>query len=295
MLFAGFVVALVSAVVQSVAFVFSRAFILKHRDPVKLTVYSQVWMALIGAAILAAIWPWQKVDFTPRVLWIIAAFSLTGNLAYVCFFQAMKVIEASRLSSLLGMKMVTLAIFNIIVFRDFPTAWKWAAIVLSSVAAVGMNFSGGRLPLRGCVMLFITLCCYAVTDTLAKMLVEEMPGNNLCLQSLAATGLNFGSLGLVSSLAFVRMKFETAPFKSAFRYGACWILAMVGLVASLHLLGVMLGNIVQSSRGFFSVLIGYALWKAGRSDLEPAASGKMWVRRCVMALLMALAMVLYVR
>ena len=293
-MFTGFVVALVSAVFQSVGFIFSRAFILKHRDPVKLTVYSQVWMALIGAAILAVIWPWQKVEFTPRVLWILTGFSLAGNLAYVCFFQAMKLIEASRLSALLGMKMVTLALFNIIVFRDFPTAWKWAAIVLSSVAAVGMNFSGGRLPFRGCLMLFITLCCYAVTDTLAKMLLEAMPGNNLCLRALAATGLNFGALGVVSSLVFFRMKFEMAPFRSAFSYGACWIFAMVGLVASLHLLGVMLGNIVQSSRGFFSVLIGYGLFRCGRSDLEPPASLGMWVRRGVMAALMVLAMALYV-
>ena len=291
---AGFVIALVSAVFQSVGFVFSRAFILRHRDPVKLTVYSQLWMAVIGAATLAAIRPWQPVEFTPRVLGILALFSVTGNLAYVCFFQAMKLIEASRLSSLLGMKMVTLAIFNIIVFRDFPDGWKWAAIVLSSIAAVGMNFSGGRLPARGCVMLVVTLCCYAVTDTLAGKLVAEIPGPNLTTRSLAATALNFGALGALSSLVFIRMKFEPAVFRAAFSYGFCWMLAMVGLVASLHLLGVMLGNIVQSSRGFFSVLIGYALFRCGRRDLEPPAPPRMWVRRGVMAALMALAMGLYV-
>ncbi|MBQ9787205.1 MAG: EamA family transporter [Lentisphaeria bacterium] len=293
-MFAGFVIALVSAVFQSVGFVFSRAFIIRHRDPVKLTIYSQVWMAVIGVVILAAIRPWQTVEFTPRVLGILALFSTSGNLSYICFFQAMKLIEASRLSSLLGMKMVTLAVLNIIVFRDFPTAWKWAAIVLSSAAAVGMNFSGGRLPLLGCLMLFITLCGYAVNDTLLHMLVGKIPGPSLTTRALAATALNFGALGVVSSLVFVRMKFEMALLKSAFSYGACWMLAMVGLVASLHLLGVMLGSIVQASRGFFSVLIGYALLKCGRSDLEPSAPPRMWVRRGVMAMLIVLAMVLYV-
>ena len=295
MLLWGFCAGLASAVFQSVSYVFSRIFINRHRDPAKLTVYSQLWMALIGTLILLAISPWQRVTPTPRLLLMLVGFAVCGNLAYLCFFRAQTEIEASRLSSLLGLKMISLMILNIVVFRDFPSAWQLTAIILASAAAVGMNFSGGRLPWRGCLMLCVTLCCYAVTDTILAMVMNELPGENLPLRAMATAALNFTALGLLSSLWFVRGKFEPAVMKDAFNYGALWITACTGLAASFGLLGVMFGNIVQSSRGFFSVLIGFWLLRRGRDDLEPAVTGRMWVRRGVMAVLMALAMVLYVR
>jgi hypothetical protein len=93
---------------------------------------------------------------------------------------------------------------------------------------------------------------------------------------------------------FIKYKFSGRAFKDSLPYALCWYTAMCGLLASFDLVGVMLGTIIQASRGFFSVVIGYALLKTGIDKLEPEVSGRMWVRRCIMAVLMMAAMALYV-
>jgi hypothetical protein len=135
-----------------------------------------------------------------------------------------------------------------------------------------------------------------VTDNVAAMMVKAVGGDTpLMLRSVAASSLAFMSLGILSSLTFIKNGFEMKCMKGAFGYGAVWFAAMIGFLATMNMLGVMYANIVQVSRGFFSVVIGYMLLKTGIDKLEPEVSGRMWLRRAVMALLMVAAMALYVR
>ena len=291
----GLGIGLLSAVLQSTSYCFSRNFVLKHPGQAwKLSVYSQLWMTLFSLLALALISPWQQLVFTPRVLILSGLFGIFGNLAYFCFFRALQLIEASRLSSLLGLKIIMLAVVNALWLKHIPTGLQCVAIMLSALAAVGMNFSGGKIPYQGGIFLGITLGCFAITDILATELVAAIPGKILLLRSMAASGLSFGVLGVISSMAFLRMKFERDCLRDAFGYGICWFTAMIGLLASFNLLGVLLANIVQAGRGFFSVVLGAILLKCGFSALEPPVSRKIWIRRGIMALLMILSMVLYV-
>lgn len=318
MLFWGFVVGIGSAILQSSAYIFSRRFAVKQKSAGKLTAYSQLWMLLMGLLTLLVISPWQRVVFTRELIVLMIIFSVFGNLAYFCFFRAQEEIESSRISSLLGLKMISLAFFNMLLLKYFPDLLKlcgvdnalstadirqfspgiyqWAAIIISSFAAVGMNFSGGRLPWKGCVFLTMTLLCYAVTDNVAAMMVKAIHGDTpLMLRSVAASSLAFMSLGFLSNFTFLKDGFDFKCMKNAFGYGALWFAAMIGFLATLNMLGVMYANIVQVSRGFFSVVIGFILLKTGIDKLEPEVSGKMWLRRVIMAVLMIVAMALYVR
>lgn len=292
----GLGIGLLSAVLQSTSYCFSRNFVLKHPGNAwKLSVYSQLWMTGFSLLALAVISPWQQVTFTPKILLLAGLFGIFGNLAYFSFFRALQLVEASRLSSLLGLKIIMLTVVNALWFRHIPDGWQGVAILLSALAAVGMNFSGGKIPYQGGIFLGITLGCFAITDILAAEMVAAMPGNSLLLRSVASTGLSFGVLGVISSLAFFRMKFERDCMRDAFGYGICWFTAMIGLLASFNLLGVLLANIVQAGRGFFSVLLGALLLKCGFAGLEPPVSRKIWLRRGIMALLMILSMVLYMK
>ena len=55
----------------------------------------------------------------------------------------------------------------------------------------------------------------------------------------------------------------------------------------------MYGNIIQASRGIFSVLLGLWLLHLGFKDLEPRVDRKAWMRRFLMAIVMIVAMFLY--
>ena len=68
---------------------------------------------------------------------------------------------------------------------------------------------------------------------------------------------------------------------------------MLFLYISFGLIGVVFGSIIQAGRGIFSILLGIVLLRAGVEKNEPDVSGKIWLRRSVMAILMLSAMILY--
>ena len=282
-----------SALLQSTSYVFSRRFVLKHHDPGLLVVYSQAVMCLFGIATLAATLPFVRLPLTGQFGALLATFVAASNIGYFCFFRALREIEASRLSSLLGLKIIVLAAVSITLLHQPLHGLQYLAVTLSAVAAVGMNFTGGPLNRRGCLFLLLTLLAYATADLVETKMILLMPGDRLFLNSIAVTGIAFTALGCVSSLALFRMKHSRQCLVDAIPYAVSWYLAMIFLFASFGAIGVLFGNIIQASRGLISVLLGVVLLKAGLDNLEPRVEAKAWLRRIVMALLMLAAMSLY--
>ncbi len=292
---AGFVIGIASAVLQSLSYVLSRNFMLKHGSSEKLAVCSQIWMMLLGGAALLVISPWQRIIFSRQVLLFTGVGVVCGQCAYICFFRALQEIEASRLSALQGLKMIALAGLNMAFFREYPSMVQWMAILLASFAAVGMNFSGGRLSLKGSVYFAAALICFAGADLGVCELTAAIPGTSPLLRALAAAAFSFVVMGVCALGLLCKTGFDRRAFAGALPYGVCWFTAIALLLASFDLLGVMLGAIVQSGRGIFSVLIGFLLLKYSASAQEPPVSIAIWCRRACMAGLMIAAMFLYVR
>lgn len=294
-MFTGFLIGIISAVLQSLSYIFSRKFVLKYNSPGKLTVFSQFWMMLLGAALLLLLLPWQKVEINCRLLLLTGGGIVCAQSAYFCFFRALQEIEASRLSALQGLKMIALAGLNMVLFSQYPSLWQWLAIVLASFGAVGMNFSGGRLSFKGMVFLAAALISFAGSDIVSALIIKAVPGNSPLLRAMAGTAFFFLCLGICSIPGMIKCGFDRKMLRDALPYGICWFFAIAILLASFDILGVMLGAIIQSSRGIFSVLLGALLLKCGFSALEPPVSGKTWLKRGIMAAVMVLAMFLYVR
>lgn len=289
----GVLAGFLSAFLQSSSYVFSRRFVLKHHDPGRLVVCSQAIMCLFGLITLAATLPFVRIPVTGEFFTLLAGFVVASNVGYFCFFRALREIEASRLSSLLGLKIVVLAAVSALLLHQPPHGMQYPAIILSAVAAVGMNFTGGPLNRKGCLFLLLTLLSYATADLVETRMILLLPGDRLFLNSIAVTGVAFTALGAVSSLAFFRIKCSRACFADAIPYAVSWYLAMIFLFASFGAIGVLFGNIIQASRGLISVLLGVLLLKAGLDRLEPRVGARAWVRRAVMAVLMLAAMALY--
>ena len=283
----------VSALLQSTSYLFSRRFVLKHRNPGLLVVYSQLVMFGFGLLTLAATLPFVRVPLNGTFCMLLVVFVAASCSGYFCFFQALREIEASRLSSLLGLKIVVLAAITVAILHQPLNDLQYLAIGCSAVAAVGMNFSGGALSPRGCLFLLLTLLTYATADFVETAMILMMPGESLLLNSVAVTGVAFSVLGCVSSLAFVRLKWNRSCFIDAIPYAAAWYLAMLFLFTSFGAIGVLFGNIIQAGRGLISVLLGLLLLRFGLAGLEPRVGARAWTRRAVMAVLMLIAMTLY--
>jgi len=92
-----------------------------------------------------------------------------------------------------------------------------------------------------------------------------------------------------------------APWRSisgwryAIPFSVCWYLAMVALFACFGIIGAVYGNILQSTRGLFSILLGAWIGRLGHLHVEqPVARGAL-ARRLLGAALMCLAIWLYGR
>lgn len=295
-MFFGVFIGLVSAVMQSAAYIFSRRFVNEFHSSLKLVIYSQFLMGIMGAAVFAATFPF--VGF-PRgaELWKFAAaeavFVAAYHVAFYCFFKALNEIEASRLSSLLGLKVVVIALITYPFIHAKLNALHLLAVALTAVSAVGMNFSGVRIGGRGALYLALALLGFSTTDITGTLFVKAMPGNAVTLKAICATSLAYVFLGLIAAAALLKLKFDPRALAGALPYSALWFTAMLLLFASFGMVGVVFGSIIQASRGVVSVIIGILLARTGYVAVEPDVPVRVWVRRAVMAALMVAAIGLY--
>ena len=288
----GLFIAAVSTVMQSAAFVFSRRFVVRFGSPVELVIYSQLWMGIMGAAAFAATICGTSIPWSREFVLTAAIFVLAYNLVFFFFFKAMSLIEASRLSSLTGLKVIVVALLALLFFHERLTSGRIAAVLLTAFAAVGMNFSGGRIGWSGAFYLLLSLLGFATTDVTGAHLVKLMPGASVTHEAICVMSLCYFVLGALSGSVFARKKFSRRLFVGAFPYSALWFSAMMLLFASFGIIGVVFGTIIQAGRGVISVLFGVALTRYC-GDIEPEAPLRMWIRRGVMSLVMLGAMVWY--
>ena len=76
-------------------------------------------------------------------------------------------------------------------------------------------------------------------------------------------------------------------------YAAVWFSGMAAFYACFALCGIVLGNIVQNTRGLLSIALGWFVARAGRTDLEERVSRAVLARRVAAALLLLAAVALY--
>ena len=290
----GIVTGLLAALLQSGSYVFSRQFLARHNSSWQLIVYSQLAMGLLGG-ITMLFMPFGNLfqDLVPFLLtllfWI--ASMMIGQYA---FFRSLKEIEASRLASLLGLKILILAAISLIFLNGRISVLQTLAIFVSAAAAMGMNWSGGgRLSLKGCIWLFQTLVFYSLADLAETRMVLMVQTGNMIRDGIIIGGVSYFGLGVLTLPALIRCKRSWKLLRDAVPFGVAWFYAMTALYMCFGLLGTVFGNVVQSSRGLFSVLIGLILAEMGATRIEAKVSKSAWIRRGIAALLMMLAIFLY--
>ncbi len=290
----GIIAGVVTALLQSFSYIFSAGFMMKYKSSLRLVIFSQLVMGVFCLPIAPLLFPVELWKMLPEFLlgilmWVL--FFVTGQTA---FFNTLRSIEASRVSSLLGLKIIVLSVIYVLWKGHGLGSWQWLAVFLSAIAAMAMNWSGGsRFTLRGMLWLALTLVAYSLTDMAETYLVRMPASGNVIMDACGVAAVCYLLLGILTLPMLFKYRWSRKQFVMAMPFGLAWFLSQVSLFICFGLLGTVFGNVIQSSRGLFSIGLGIILLHYGYGKLDAKIGGKMWLRRGIAAALMTIAIIIY--
>lgn len=311
----GIAIGLLAALLQSLSYLVSASFVRGNAGrpgaATALVARSYLVMGAFSALALPAICHAHPGQVPPFALWGgAAAGAIVSNMvAQAAMFFTLKAADASRVSPLLGVKILFLALLGIVFAGDRYGAWQWTGIGLALVSALLLSRSGGRLGAAGIVGVAVTALAYAGSDfcirlqqtafhefgqRLAASGGEPLPVVAANLTILWGDYVLGGLAGLVALPFTGRYPAREWP-RHVLPYAAVWLGAMTLLYLSFELLGVVHGTIVQSTRGLISIALGWALARLGGSALERRLAPRAFAGRVFAGALMFLAILVFSR
>ena len=272
---------------QSLSYLTSAFFIRRHQSALKLLICSQVAMGIGSLVLLPFFWK-NEIFHLPSELWgFLGLWILMFMLGQGGFFLSQKLIESSRLASLLGLKIIVLSAIWILIFRQTLNFLQIIGILLSVTAAFAINWSGGkRFDFKALVVLTMTLVFYSITDFTETHMVLMCNHGSVVRAGIAVTLLCYTVLGVCSLPVLLKMKWNWKMQRDAIPFSLLWLFSQMTLLICFGFIGPVFGNVIQSIRGIFSVVFGVTACKLGFDVMENAASKKVWLRRALAALLM---------
>ena len=283
----GISLGIATAIMQSLSYLASASFIKKHGSGFKLLIFSHLAMGAISAVLLPFFLPVKffaggTVSIVFMSVWIVTFVLGQGG-----FFFSQKYIESSRLASLLGLKIIVLAIASLMLFGGRINQLQIAGILLSTVAAFIMNWSSGKaLCGKGIIALAISLVAFSATDLTETEMVLFADQGNIVSAGIGITLLCYLTLGICSLPFLFKIKWNWTMQKDALPFALLWLISQMTLLICFGILRPVFGNIIQSSRGLFSVAFGIIACRLNWDVMEFCNDRKMWVRRGIAALMM---------
>ena len=305
-LFFGIIAGLTAAFFSSVSYLISRHHGARERHASRrLLIFAHVIMGFTcglfalssysSEILFSQIWRWN--------IWL-PCFVSTGTYFFgtSAVFRVLRRTEASRLSPLLGLKIIALGLIVSLVFGQTLSVEQWFAVMLCAAAAILLQQGGSGLPVQSLIVLSCGCICFAIADLGIVEMIDAMQ------DAVALSRFSVGCLALLVTYVFIGLiasplaLFEYArhpqPTKrdwlAAGEYSAAWLLAMFGLYACIGFVGVILSTILQSTRGIVSVVLGAIVSGQGWHQLESRVERNVFCRRLFSALCMTAAIALSV-
>jgi len=101
-----------------------------------------------------------------------------------------------------------------------------------------------------------------------------------------------GGFGLII-LFFTPGKSTKDTWLYSLPFAVLWLMGMFFLFSSIGSVGVVFGNILQSTRGLLSIILGVFVAYAGFEALEPKMTKKILIQRILAAVLMGVSVALF--
>ena len=291
----GIMLGLGAAAGQSLSYLFSRLYVLRSSGAVvRLLILGHVFMGVMSLAILPML-PLKHLPPLSTYAWPLAAATGFYLLGQVGMFVALRYTEASRASPLLGLKIAILAVVSSFYFHHNISPVQWLAVVAAVIAALMLRTSGGQM--SGKTVAAITLACiaYSISDINITALVLSLRALGPVASTMTAVVFCYlisGALGL--ALLPWAGRPNGHDWRYALPWAASWFGAMLLLFACFGSIGVVFGNIVQSTRGLISLGLGVLISVAGHVHLEKKVPASVWLKRGIATLLMCGAVALYI-
>lgn len=260
----------------------------------KLLCLSHIIMGVVSLPFILFVRPAGMPSFSGYIVSLLCCtgFYLIGQ---TFFFAAIAHSEPSRISPILGLKVLMLAVINATFLGVSFSATKWVAVGLSTVAIFLLSNSGGRLPWR--TLLFAVLACagYSLSDLNIKILVDHFSFMGVLSRSILTGSMTYALCGVAGAvgLAFCRGRIGRETWLYALPFSMTWFISMIFLFSCFSLVGVLFGNILQSTRGLISIVLGVAIAHMGFEDWESKVSKKVFLHRILAAALMVGAVGLF--
>jgi drug/metabolite transporter (DMT)-like permease len=271
----------------------------------RLLLLAHVVMGLVCVPAVFLLLPSPAVasKLTTATVWQACLVS-TGSyfIGTACVFHALSRADASRLSPLLGLKIVTLALIVSLVLGQRLDARQWLAVTLSGTAAVMLQRGGSGISARSFALVVFSCVCFSIADLgiialidalQAAFLVDRLRAGSLAMALTYVVGACLAAP--LAAAEYGRRQPPTAgDWLAAIHYSAAWLTAMVALYACLGTVGVVFGTILQSTRGVMSVVLGATLAHLGWHELESQVDRILFCKRLIAAILMTAAIAVYV-
>jgi len=296
----GILCGLVAALFMALAFVFSGRAVRQCPALSSLGLLARAHMIMGVLSLLGLYFLWvpevlTRFHFWFPITWYGVVFYLLGQ---SCLFMAQRSVDPSRLVPLLGLKLVVLALINTLLLNlETYGGMQLLAIACTIFSAFLLNNAGRKIPLSSLVWVLLACCGYSLSDTCIKMQVGrigEFGMESLTEQSLLSTCLSYTISGIIGALLLPWLSRQPVKvWKLAAPFSMAWMIGIVFLFACFEQIGTVNGNIVQSTRGIWAVILGVILARTGQTYLEEKTPWNIVFRRLFAALLLMLAIFLY--
>lgn len=294
----GIVLGLAMALTQSVSVLCIRLFVVRrHGGAMRLLILGHVIMGVISAAALPFLWDRRAVQ-TRDFIWPLVVAAASYLIGQACQTFALTRTDASRVTPLLALKIVVLAVVSVTVLGKALGPLQWLGVVVCVGAAFVLNYTGGRLPLFCTVMIGLTCLAYATSDLSIQALVGALGGKFDGPGKLHASFLGVSMCYVLTGIVAVAMlpwagRGLWGDLRYAAPFAISWLTAMVFLFTCFAYVGAVFGNILQSTRGLISILLGARIAAMGMNHLEQSHPRHVLARRLAAAAMMCIAIALW--
>lgn len=283
-----------AALGQALSYLFSRRYVQRAgSDILALLVTSHVLMGGASVVLLAVLWPKLHAVTTACLVPLAAAtlFYLGGQAS---LFWALRRAEASRVAPLLGLKILVLAVLVTLFQGQVLGPHRWGAVALALLAAFLINETGGRIPGQAIVAVLCAVSSYSLSDLYIVELVKALKPLGPVWAPPVGVGLNYLLCGVCSLPLLFACRGECRrTWSFAVPYAAAWFGGIFCLFICFACIGVVYGNIIQSTRGLMAMALGWQVARQGLHQLESHVVPGVFWRRLAAALLMLGAVALY--
>jgi len=283
-----FLLGLSSGFAHSIYSAFSKA-LLKNRikEPFLLFLY----ISVIQALVTPLLWIFVKPQFPSPAGWIPLWIScITCVAAYLFLYSALHCGDASSVMPIMGSKVIFAGLLAIPMLHEKHTWQVYAAAVLVAISIAILSYSpsksgSSRFPLRPVVLMTVCSIIFGFTDIYIKRSLIYVDSINFMIYYNFIVGaLSLCVIPYLAKkkvpLALNGMDLQLSVYSAVSLVAATLLFTFMLKMSS----GVVIPNILQSTRGIFIVLISAVLTHRGSTMLE-TQSGKVYGLRLAASVL----------